>query len=104
MKYQSIKKYTWGINEWELLFNDVIDNDNGYFLGSTICVAKPGSIYDAIVSEVIDGQQRMTTLSILLTVLYAKIAEHRNELDEDEFINLNLIRSLILWCLFDYNY
>lgn len=94
-KYQ--RKYTWGINEWELLFNDVIDNDNGYFLGSTICVAKPGSIYDAIVSEVIDGQQRMTTLSILLTVLYAKIAEHRNELDEDEFINLNIIKKQLAY-------
>lgn len=94
-KYQ--RKYTWGINEWELLFNNVIDNDNGYFLGSTICVAKPGSIYDAIVSEVIDGQQRMTTLSILLTVLYAKIAEHRNELDEDEFINLNIIKKQLAY-------
>lgn len=94
-KYQ--RKYTWGINEWELLFNDVIDNDNGYFLGSTICVAKPGSIYDAIVSEVIDGQQRMTTLSILLTVLYSKIAEHRNELDEDEFINLNIIKKQLAY-------
>lgn len=94
-KYQ--RKYTWGINEWELLFNDVIDNDNGYFLGSTIFVAKPGSIYDAIVSEVIDGQQRMTTLSILLTVLYAKIAEHRNELDEDEFINLNIIKKQLAY-------
>ena len=94
-KYQ--RKYTWGINEWELLFNDVIENDNGYFLGSTICVAKPGSIYDAIVSEVIDGQQRMTTLSILLTVLYAKIAEHKDELDEDEFISLNIIKKQLAY-------
>ena len=94
-KYQ--RKYTWGVNEWELLFNDVIENDNGYFLGSTICVAKPGSIYDAIVSEVIDGQQRMTTLSILLTVLYSKISEHRDELDEDEFISLNIIKKQLAY-------
>lgn len=94
-KYQ--RKYTWGVNEWELLFNDVIENDNGYFLGSTICVAKPGSIYDAIVSEVIDGQQRMTTLSILLTVLYSKILDHKDELDEDEFISLNIIKKQLTY-------
>ena len=94
-KYQ--RKYTWGVNEWELLFNDVIENDNGYFLGSTICVAKPGSIYDAIVSEVIDGQQRMTTLSILLTVLYSKILAHKEELDEDEFIALNIIKKQLAY-------
>lgn len=28
-KYQ--RKYTWGINEWELLFNDVIDNITDIF-------------------------------------------------------------------------
>ena len=37
------------------------------------------------------------TLSILLTVLYAKIAEHRNELDEDEFINLNIIKKQLAY-------
>lgn len=89
-KYQ--RKYTWGVNEWEMLFNDVIENDDGYFLGSTICVAKPGSIFDAITSEVIDGQQRMTSISILLAVLYSKIASHRDELDDDEKTDLNNIK------------
>ena len=89
-KYQ--RKYTWGANEWEMLFNDVIENDDGYFLGSTICVAKPGSIFDAITSEVIDGQQRMTSISILLAVLYSKIANHKDELDDDEKTDLNNIK------------
>ena len=89
-KYQ--RKYTWGVNEWEMLFNDVIENDDGYFLGSTICVAKPGSIFDAITSEVIDGQQRMTSISILLAVLYSRIASHKDELDYDEKTDLNNIK------------
>ena len=89
-KYQ--RKYTWGVNEWEMLFNDVIENDDGYFLGSTICVAKPGNIFDAITSEVIDGQQRMTSISILLAVLYSKIASHKDEIDDDEKTDLNNIK------------
>ena len=31
-KYQ--REYTWGINDWDALFNDITDNDCGYFLGS----------------------------------------------------------------------
>ena len=78
-KYQ--RKYTWGQNEWDLLFNDVIENDEGYFLGSTICVALPGSAFGATYLEVIDGQQRMTSLSILLSVLY--VLPHTNVIITD---------------------
>jgi len=35
-KYQ--REYKWGTSEWDQLFNDIIANDNGYFLGSYICV------------------------------------------------------------------
>jgi hypothetical protein len=89
-KYQ--RKYTWGQNEWDLLFNDIIDNEEGYFLGSTISVAMPTSAYDPVALEIIDGQQRMTSLSILLTVLYSKLAEHKDELDDDERTDLNNIK------------
>ena len=32
-KYQ--REYTWGINDWNALFEDVTDNEHGYFLGLT---------------------------------------------------------------------
>ena len=35
-KYQ--REYTWGQKEWGLLFNDIIENDYGYFLSSIIYV------------------------------------------------------------------
>ena len=31
-KYQ--REYTWGSREWEALFDDLVENDDGYFLGS----------------------------------------------------------------------
>ena len=98
-KYQ--RKYTWGQNEWDLLFNDIIENDEGYFLGSTILVAIPGSAYGATYLEVIDGQQRMTSLSILLAVLYTKIYSHKDELDEDELTDLNNIKRQLAYKLDD---
>ena len=71
-KYQ--REYTWGINDWDALFNDITDNDFGYFLGSYICVNN-GSLNGTIL-EVIDGQQRFSTLMLLLTALY----DDRNDL------------------------
>ena len=94
-KYQ--RKYTWGQNEWDLLFNDVLENDEGYFLGSTICVTIPSSAYGATYLEVIDGQQRMTSLSILLSVLYTKLLKHKDELDIDSMTDLNNIKRQLAY-------
>ena len=35
-KYQ--REYTWGEEQWENLFDDLVENDTGYFLGSIICI------------------------------------------------------------------
>ena len=35
-RYQ--REYTWGKSQWENLFDDVQENDPGYFLGSIICI------------------------------------------------------------------
>lgn len=88
-KYQ--REYTWGLNDWNALFNDVTENDFGYFLGSYICVNN-GSINGTIL-EVIDGQQRFTTLMLLLTALYGKLSALKDQMDEDERTDLVNLRS-----------
>lgn len=88
-KYQ--REYTWGINDWDALFNDVIENDFGYFLGSYICV-NSGSLNGTIL-EVIDGQQRFTTIMLLLTALYEKLSALKEQMDEDERTDLVNLRS-----------
>ena len=35
-KYQ--REYIWGTKQWEELFNDLMENGTGYFLGSIICI------------------------------------------------------------------
>lgn len=94
-KYQ--REYTWGQKEWGLLFNDIIENDNGYFLGSIICVDKSISAMSDVELEVIDGQQRITSLSLLLITLYDKINAHKNDLDEDQNTDLvNIKREIVI--------
>jgi len=89
-KYQ--REYTWGKWEWEQLLNDIEDNDPGYFMGSIICVYDNESptAGDELIFEVVDGQQRLTTLSLLLAVIHSKLVaamdsyEAEDEQDEEE--------------------
>ena len=88
-KYQ--REYTWGINDWDALFNDVTENDYGYFLGSYICV-NSGSL-NGTVLEVIDGQQRFSTLSLLLTTLYEKLSALESQMELEDKTDLSNLRS-----------
>lgn len=89
-KYQ--REYTWKKWQWEQLLNDIEDNDPGYFMGSIICVNDAQSIGpgDEIIFEVVDGQQRLTTLSLLLAAIYSKLEaamdgyEPADEQDKEE--------------------
>lgn len=71
------RAYAWTKTEWEELFNDLLNNDKGYFLGSLICIGKPNEY------KVIDGQQRLTTLSILLLSIYENIEVLKKEFAGD---------------------
>lgn len=88
-RYQ--RQYTWGKNDWEAIFNDVMDNEEGYFLGSYICVNN--SSLNGTRMELIDGQQRFTTISIILTALYERLNKLRNKLDDDDRWELQKLRK-----------
>ena len=90
-RYQ--REYTWGQRYWANLYDDVFDNDPGYFLGSIIVIQGEIDPKTNIVDfEVIDGQQRLTTISLLLTALYARINERPDAIDED--MQLDDVRPL----------
>ena len=90
-KYQ--REYTWGVNEWNQLFDDIISNEEGYFLGSYICVSSKTMGTPEL--ELIDGQQRFTTISILLAAIYSKLNKEKEKLDEEEKSTLiNIKKSL----------
>ena len=87
-KYQ--REYTWGKAEWEQLLNDIEENDPGYFMGCIICIDDnielgPG---ESRIYELVDGQQRLTSLSLLLMSIYKKFKESEESIiqndDEEE--------------------
>lgn len=103
-KYQ--REYTWGHNEWELLIDDIEENPPGYFMGSIICIDDneelgPG---ESRIYEVVDGQQRLTTLSILLMAIYKRFQDMKSELNdldeetrEDFNHKINSIRKQLVY-------
>lgn len=62
--------YVWNVENWEDILTDLLDFEKSHFLGSLILKqlekqsGKPKEVL------VIDGQQRLTTLSILIRALY----------------------------------
>lgn len=93
-RYQ--REYAWGKVQWERFFEDIAENAPGYFLGSIICISQTR---DAMTPrlELVDGQQRMATLSLLMAALYAALGEQAKAqaLDEDGVVE----RANLRYCL-----
>ena len=94
-RYQ--REYTWSRDEWENLFNDIKENDEGYFLGSMICINRGSILSTPQPLELVDGQQRAATLSLLLTAIYSILNEHKESLSFEEQLDLLILkRKLVL--------
>jgi len=96
--------YVWNIENWDDILIDLLDFDKSHFLGSLILkqlekqTGKPKEVL------VIDGQQRLTTLSVLLRALYNSFDEEtqkncdssiknylffkKNQTDKDFFVKI----------------
>lgn len=93
-KYQ--REYTWGQYQWKDLYDDICENDNGYFTGSIICIDNSSDAFQTKELEVVDGQQRLTTLCLLLTAIYNRLKMYKDELDEDDEDELPTLRKSII--------
>ncbi|MCE3040285.1 DUF262 domain-containing protein [Helicobacter anatolicus] len=93
------RPYTWKEEECEQLWNDIVDffNDEDrkpgdeYFLGSVVMYKQNNH------QNIIDGQQRTTSLSLLLKALYVKAFKDRSE----ETKNLVAMLESCLWDIDD---
>ena len=80
------RPYTWGEDECDELWNDIEtffmenkdkdDDDIKYFLGSIVLYDSNGKL------NIIDGQQRTTTLSLLICALYDKAIHQKGDIKQ----------------------
>lgn len=77
------RPYAWNEEQIETLFNDLWNftekNDSTYFLGSIVSY-----INDKNEQEITDGQQRITSLFLLLRAIYTKLKEPQIKTEEAE--------------------
>lgn len=82
------REYSWGEKHCKALVKDIEENEgNNYFIGSIIWVKD--------VNEIIDGQQRLTSLNLLLTALYNKMNSFESN-EDINFIKTSLKRMLVV--------
>ena len=74
------RPYVWNKVQWEQLFNDLLNSfreQRLHFLGSIILKQLPSSMGEGSRRSLIDGQQRLTTFSILVKSIYDLLEEDR---------------------------
>ncbi|HEY9610353.1 DUF262 domain-containing protein [Allocoleopsis sp.] len=82
------RPYSWSKKEWKALWEDIMqiyhEHEDNHFLGPIVTQAIPGTPDGISPFLLIDGQQRLTTLSLLL----AALREHLKEQDSESAAEL----------------
>jgi len=92
------RTYSWTIKEWEILWKDLVElsemeNPRTHFIGSIVnmpTISVPEGVAKYLL---IDGQQRLSTIFILLTLLRNKAREYQNVRFADEINNTLLVNQ-----------
>ncbi|GAA6833538.1 hypothetical protein AOH201_13410 [Helicobacter pylori] len=87
--YQRV--YSWEKEQCKQLWDDIIkvggdDKMDGHFIGSILYVLD-GITHSGNTLLIIDGQQRLTTITLLLTALRDHWSDKRKEIEDDYLIN-----------------
>ena len=80
-----------------MLFDDVKENNHGYYLGSIMCIDQSTDALEVSCLELVDGQQRLISLSLFFAAVYHALHSYKPTLDEEQWAELiNLKRKLVL--------
>ena len=76
------RQYSWKEDQWEEFWRDLqsIEDGHTHFLGSVVFVERDTSFDELNEFEIVDGQQRLTTISILLCA----IREYYEQIGDNE--------------------
>ena len=77
--------YIWNKNNWEDMLTDLFDDQKSHFLGSLILKQQEKQSGKPKEVLVIDGQQRLTTMSVLLKALYDSFPDDTKKIVKIQF-------------------
>lgn len=90
------RPYSWEKKEWQVLWNDITDlyeetSNRSHFIGSIVTMPTKSVPEGVAKYLLIDGQQRLTTIFILLAVLRDKASDNNQEKLADQIMNTALV-------------
>ncbi|QGQ97556.1 DUF262 domain-containing protein [Paenibacillus psychroresistens] len=92
------RQYSWDIKQWGKLWDDLIelsntDNPRDHFIGSIVTMPT-SSVPEGVAKYVlIDGQQRLTTIFILLVLIRDKLVQINEKLEAEELNNTLIVNQ-----------
>ncbi|QTC41495.1 DUF262 domain-containing protein [Bacillus sp. V3] len=89
------RTYSWTISQWKQIWEDILETQNvdenkSHFIGSVVSMSVESAPHEVQQYLVIDGQQRLTTISLLLAAI-RDIAREDNDHELAEEIHENLL-------------
>lgn len=89
------RDYSWSEEQWEELWSDIEKgkkNKNKHYMGSLVFISRKDNIL-----EVVDGQQRLTTIAILIHSVIKLLNELvKNDINKEENLErINIIRAYV---------
>ena len=82
------RNYSWKEEQIETLFNDIDQEDKGYYVGNLLIYTSNND------NNIIDGQQRLTTLSLLLLGVYENLLKFEESEEIDVSQKKKIFQSL----------
>lgn len=79
------RQYAWQESQWDDMWSDlmgVMDDDSSHFLGSIVVVKEDRRFDELDILEIVDGQQRLVTVSLLLCLIRERFGQ-ANQNDRD---------------------
>ena len=87
------RPYAWKTVQVNELWESIIENEEGYFIGNLVCL-NPSEESEGSLA-IVDGQQRLTTISLFLLAFKHILSEHK-ETDTIKELG-NLIDFYLFW-------
>jgi uncharacterized protein with ParB-like and HNH nuclease domain len=88
------REYRWKLERWEQLLEDIQQNHDGYFIGALIFIRATPNDGGLQEFNVVDGQQRLATVSIMLAALYRATRERIESIKDQLEDGSNHVTSL----------
>lgn len=90
------RNYSWKNQQIDTLFSDILEEELGYYVGNLLLINYNNDTFD-----VIDGQQRLTTISLFLLAIYEKLNDFGSEIPEKDKEDLYSVKRDIKRMLFN---